>query len=423
MSFQPPFQPKSDLVRVLSERGYVHQCTDLERLDAKAAAGPVTAYIGFDATASSLHVGSLVQIMLLRRLQQTGHRAIALMGGGTTRIGDPTGRDSSRKMLTDAEIAANIRGIQRAFAPFLGFEGEHAAVMANNDDWLSAFGYVEFLRLYGTHFTVNRMLAFDSVRLRLEREEPMTFLEFNYMLMQSVDFLELYRRFDCALQLGGSDQWGNIVSGADLVRRVDSGEAFGLTTPLITTSSGAKMGKTADGAVWLNADLRSPYDYWQFWRNTEDADVGRFLRLFTDMPLDEVSRLEALRGAEINDAKKALADAATTMLHGRETAEAAAGAAKAAFEQGALSADLPTVEIARGRLEAGVSLAELTCDVAGLAGSRGEARRLAQGGGLRVNDVAEIDAQGRTITLADLNGDGVLKLSAGKKKIVLVRAV
>ncbi len=423
MTGQPSFQPKSDLVRVLQERGYVHQCTDLERLDAKAAAGPITAYIGFDATASSLHVGSLVQIMLLRRLQQTGHRAIALMGGGTTRIGDPTGRDTSRKMLTDAEIAANIIGIQRAFAPFLRFEGENAAVMANNDDWLSAFGYVEFLRLYGTHFTVNRMLAFDSVRLRLEREEPMSFLEFNYMLMQSVDFLELYRRFGCSLQLGGSDQWGNIVSGADLVRRVDAGEAFGLTTPLITTASGAKMGKTADGAVWLNADLRSGYDYWQFWRNTEDADVGRFLRLFTDMPLDEVARLEALRGAEINDAKKALADAATTMLHGAEAAEAAAGAAKAAFEQGALSSDLPTVEIGRARLADGISLAALACDVAGLAGSRGEARRLAQGGGLRVNDVTETDAQARTITLADLNADGVLKLSAGKKKIVLVRAV
>ena len=417
------FQPKSDLVRVLRERGYVHQCTDLERLDAKAAAGAVTAYIGFDATASSLHVGSLVQIMLLRRLQQTGHRVIALMGGGTTRIGDPTGRDSSRKMLTEAQIAANIGGIQRAFAPFLRFEGEHAAVMANNDDWLSAFGYVEFLRLYGTHFTVNRMLAFDSVRLRLEREEPMSFLEFNYMLMQSVDFLELYRRFGCSLQLGGSDQWGNIVSGADLVRRVDSGEAFGLTTPLITTSSGAKMGKTADGAVWLNADLRSPYDYWQFWRNTEDADVGRFLRLFTDMPLDEVSRLEALQGAEINDAKVVLANAATEMLHGREQTMAAELTSRLAFKDGASAEGLPTVEILRARLEAGIGLAELACDVAALAGSRGEAARLAQGGGLRVNDVAETDARGRTITLADLNADGVLKLAAGKKKIVLVKAV
>ena len=416
------FQPKSELVAVLQARGYVHQCTDLEALDARAAAGPVTAYIGFDATAPSLHVGSLVQIMLLRRLQQTGHRAIALMGGGTTRIGDPTGRDSSRRMLDDAEIGANIEGIRRAFGPLVRFEGDNAAVTANNDDWLAGFGYMEFLRLYGTHFTVNRMLSFDSVRLRLEREEPMTFLEFNYMLMQSVDFLELYRRFGCRLQLGGSDQWGNIVSGADLVRRVEGEPAFGLTTPLITTSSGAKMGKTAGGAVWLNADRLSPYGYWQFWRNTEDADVGRFLRLFTDLPLEECARLEVLAGAEINEAKKVLADAATALLHGAGEAAGARAAAETAFERGGVSADLPTVEIARDRLAAGLPLAELFADVAGLAGSRGEARRLAAGGGLRLNDGAEADAQ-RLVTLADLDAAGVVKLAAGRKKIVLVRPV
>ena len=415
------FQPKSELVRTLVERGYLHQCTDLERLDARASEGVLTAYIGFDATASSLHVGSLVQIMLLRRLQQTGHRAVALMGGGTTRVGDPTGRDTSRAMLSDADIAANIDGVFQAFGPLLRFEGANAALKANNDEWLSGFGYVEFLRLYGTHFTVNRMLAFDSVRLRLEREEAMTFLEFNYMLMQSVDFLELYRRYGCSLQLGGSDQWGNIVSGADLVRRVDGGEAFGFTTPLITTSSGAKMGKTAAGAVWLNADRLAPYAYWQFWRNTEDADVGRFLRLFTDLPLDECARLEALAGAEINAAKKVLADEATSLLHGREAAEAAAGAARAAFEEGRLSADLPTVEVASADIAAGLSLAALVVR-AGLAGSNGEARRLAQGGGLRLNDTAVSDAA-LAVTLADMNGDGVIKLAAGKKKIVLVRPV
>ena len=421
MTAAPAFQPRSDLVRTLVERGYLHQCTDLERLDARAAAGAITAYIGFDATAPSLHVGSLVQIMLLRRLQQTGHRAVALMGGGTTRVGDPTGRDSSRAMLSDAEIAGNIEGIFQAFGPLLRFEGPDAAVKANNDDWLSGFGYVEFLRLYGTHFTVNRMLAFDSVRLRLEREEAMTFLEFNYMLMQSVDFLELHRRLGCTLQLGGSDQWGNIVSGADLVRRVDGGEAFGFTTPLITTSSGAKMGKTAAGAVWLNADRLSPYDYWQFWRNTEDADVGRFLRLFTDLPLDECARLEALAGAEINAAKKVLADEATALLHGREAAETAAGAARAAFEEGRTSADLPTMEIATADIATGLSLAALAAR-AGLAGSNGEARRLAAQGGLRLNDTVVTDAA-LVVTLADLSPDGVIKVAAGKKKIVLVRPV
>ncbi|MBE7219925.1 MAG: tyrosine--tRNA ligase, partial [Caulobacteraceae bacterium] len=381
------FQPKSDLVRVLQARGYIHQATDLEALDARAAAGSIAGYIGFDATAASLHVGSLVQIMMLRRMQQTGHTPVVLMGGGTTKVGDPSGKDAQRVMLGDADIEVNIAGVLRAFGPLVRF-GEAAgdARVVNNDAWLSQFGYVQFLRAFGPHFTVNRMLTFDSVKLRLEREQPLTFLEFNYMLMQAVDFLELNRRDGVVLQMGGSDQWGNIVSGVELVRRIEGKEAFGLTSPLITTASGAKMGKTAAGAVWLNADRLSPYDYWQFWRNTEDADVGRFLRLFTDETLDEIARLETLAGAEINEAKKVLADQATALLHGQAEAASARKAAEAAFEQGRVSTDLPTVEIARARLEAGVGLAELFADVAGLAGSRGEARRLAQGGGLRLND-------------------------------------
>ena len=416
------FTPKSELVRVLTERGFLHQATNLEGLDAKAAAGPVTGYIGFDATADSLHVGSLLQIMMLRWMQKTGHKPIALMGGGTTKVGDPSGKDTQRSMLTDAQIQANIQGIRRAFEPFLSFgEGATDAIQPDNAEWLDALGYVAFLREYGVHFTLNRMLTFDSVKLRLDREQPLTFLEFYYMLMQAVDFLELSRRYGCILQLGGSDQWGNIVNGVELNRRVDAKEVFGWTSPLITTSSGAKMGKTAAGAVWLNADRLSPYDYWQFWRNTEDADVGRFLRLFTELPLDEIARLEALGGAEINEAKKVLAGAATTMLHGPEAAGTAAGAARAAFEEGKVSGDLPTIEVARAVLEAGVVLAALAAD-AGLAASRGEARRLAQGGGLRLNDIAETDAN-RTVGLGDLNADGVIKLAAGKKKIVLVRPV
>jgi tyrosyl-tRNA synthetase len=413
---------KSDFLRVLHERGFVHQITDVEALDAAAAKGPITAYIGFDATASSLHVGSLIQIMMLRWLQQTGHRPIVLMGGGTTKVGDPSGKDASRQLLTEAAIAENLKGIKRAFANFLTFgEGRTDAVMLDNDAWLSQFGYIEFLREFGPHFTINRMLTFDSVRLRLDREQPLSFIEFNYMLMQAVDFLELYRRETCVLQMGGSDQWGNIVNGVELVRRKAEGEAFGLTTPLLTTASGAKMGKTAAGAVWLNPEMLSPYDYWQFWRNTEDADVGRFLRLFTDLPMDEVGRLERLQGAEINEAKKVLADAATAMLHGREAATQARGAAEAAFEQGRLSQDLPTIEVARSALEAGVPIAALAAD-AGLASSRTEARKLAQGGGLRLNDQAVLDGA-RPVTTADLGDGGVLKLAAGKKKIVLVKAV
>jgi tyrosyl-tRNA synthetase len=410
---------KSDFLRVLVARGYIHQCTDLEALDAAAAAGPITAYIGFDATADSLHVGNLVSIMLLHRLQQTGHRPIVVMGGGTTKVGDPSGKDESRKLLTSDDIAANMASIRTAFTRFLKFgNGRTDALMVDNAQWLDRLAYIDFLREYGPHFTINRMLTFDSVKLRLEREQPLTFLEFNYMLMQAVDFLELERRHGCALQMGGSDQWGNIVNGVELIRRMDAKPAFGLTTPLITTSSGAKMGKTAAGAVWLNPDRLSPYDYWQFWRNTEDADVGRFLKLFTDLPMDEIARLEALQGAEINEAKKVLADEATGLLHGRDAAAAARAAAEAAFEQGRLSQDLPTIEVARAELEAGVQIAALAAD-AGLASSRGEARRLAQGGGLRLNDEAITDGA-RLVTLADLR-DGAIKLAAGKKKIVLVK--
>jgi tyrosyl-tRNA synthetase len=412
---------KSKFLQALRDRGYIHQITHPEELDAAADAGPIAAYIGFDATAPSLHVGSLIQIMMLRRLQQSGHKPIVVMGGGTTKVGDPSGKDESRKLLTEADIQANIASIRTVFEKFLTFGDAPAdAIMVDNDEWLSKLGYIDFLRDYGVHFTINRMLAFDSVKLRLDREQPLTFIEFNYMLMQATDFLELNRRYGCSLQMGGSDQWGNIVNGVELIRRVDQKPAFGLTTPLLATASGAKMGKTAQGAVWLNADLRSPYDYWQFWRNTEDADVGRFLRLFTDLPLDEIALLEALPGAQINDAKKVLANAATALLHGEEEAAKAAAAAEAAFEQGRLSDDLPTYEVPAAELTAGMVLAALAAD-AGLAGSRGEARRLAQGGGLRLNDKAELDAN-RTVGDADLI-DGVLKLAAGKKKIVLVKPV
>ena len=412
---------KSEFLRTMQARGYIHQITHPVELDAAAGSGVITAYIGFDATASSLHVGHLIQIMMLRRLQQAGHKPIVVMGGGTTKVGDPTDKDGQRPLLTHDQIQGNIATIKGTFERYLTFgDGAADAVMVDNDEWLSKFGYVQFLRDYGVHFTINRMLAFDSVKARLDREQPMTFLEFNYMLMQSVDFLELERRYSCVLQMGGSDQWGNIVNGVELIRRVDQKPAFGLTTPLLSTASGQKMGKTVGGAVWLNADMRSPYDYWQFWRNTEDADVGRFLKLFTDLPLDEIARLEALQGAEINEAKKVLAKAATTLLHGAEAAATAAEASRAAFEQGALSDDLPTHEVPAGELAAGIVLAALVAD-AGLAGSRGEARRLAQGGGLRVNDKAEPDAN-RTVTDADLV-DGVVKLAAGKKKIILVRPV
>ena len=411
---------KSDFLRTLQARGYIHQITHPVELDEAAAAGVVPGYIGFDATAPSLHVGSLIQIMMLRRLQQAGGKPIVLMGGGTTKVGDPTGKDTSRPQLTEETIQSNIDTIKTVFAKFLTFgDGPTDAVMVNNDDWLSGYGYIQFLRDFGTHFTVNRMLSFDSVKLRLEREQPMTFLEFNYMLMQSVDFLELNRSHNVTLQMGGSDQWGNITSGVDLVRRVDQKAAFGLTTPLLTTASGGKMGKTAQGAVWLNAEQLSPYDYWQFWRNAEDADVGRFMRLFTDLSLKQIAQYEALEGAAINDAKKALADAATTLLHGADEAAKARAAAESNFEKGQLSADLPTVELPSAEVYGAMIAAVVT--KAGLTASNGEARRLAQGGGLRLNDAAVSDGA-QLLTEADLK-DGVIKLAAGKKKIVLVRPV
>ncbi|SDQ16010.1 tyrosine--tRNA ligase [Brevundimonas sp. 374] len=411
---------KSDFLRTLQARGYIHQITHPVELDEAAAAGVVPGYIGFDATAPSLHVGSLIQIMMLRRLQQAGGKPIVLMGGGTTKVGDPTGKDASRPQLTEETIQSNIDTIKTVFAKFLTFgDGPTDAVMVNNDDWLSGYGYIQFLRDFGTHFTVNRMLSFDSVKLRLEREQPMTFLEFNYMLMQSVDFLELNRSHKVTLQMGGSDQWGNITSGVDLVRRVDQKAAFGLTTPLLTTASGGKMGKTAQGAVWLNAEQLSPYDYWQFWRNAEDADVGRFMRLFTDLSLEQIAQYEALEGAAINDAKKALADAATTLLHGADEAAKARAAAESNFEKGQLSADLPTVELPSAEVYGAMIAAVVT--KAGLTASNGEARRLAQNGGLRLNDASVSDGA-QLLTEADLK-DGVIKLAAGKKKIVLVRPV
>ncbi|RXR27722.1 tyrosine--tRNA ligase [Sphingobium fluviale] len=393
---------RSDLLRLLSSRGYIHQITDAEGLDALAARQIVPGYIGFDATAPSLHVGSLVQIMMLRRLQQAGHKPIVLMGGGTTKVGDPSGKDESRKMLTAQDIDNNISSIKRVFEHFLNFgDGPTDALMVNNADWLDALEYVPFLRDIGRHFTINRMLTFDSVKLRLEREQPLTFLEFNYMILQAYDFLELSRRSACRLQMGGSDQWGNIVNGIELSRRVDSTEVYGLTTPLITTADGGKMGKTAKGAVWLNADQLPAYDYWQFWRNTQDADVGRFLRLFTDMPLDEIARLEALEGAEINDAKIVLANEATTILHGRAAAEAAAGTAAATFAGGA-GADLPSiaVSVAPNIIAALVAL--------GFAASNGEAKRKLEEGAVRVND--EVVRDGAHAPQA---GD---KISLGKKK-------
>ena len=411
--------PQSPFLTEAAARGFIHQTTDEAALDQAMLAGPVGGYIGFDCTADSLHVGNLVQIMLLRLMQRHGHRPVALMGGGTTRIGDPSGKDEARQMLDDAQIAANMAGIRACLAPFVRFgDGPSDAVMANNAEWLDGLGYIGLLRDVGPHFTIGRMLTFDSVRLRLEREQPLTFLEFNYMILQSFDFRELHRRNGVALQMGGSDQWGNIVSGVELVRRTDGRQVFGLTTPLITTSSGAKMGKTARGAVWLAPGRLAPYDYWQFWRNTEDGDVGRFLRMFTDVPLDEIARLEALPGAEINEAKKTLATEATALAHGRDAAEAASETARGAFEDGAAAATLPTHLVAGGDLTAGIPAIRLFAD-SGLVLSLGEARRLIRGGGARVNDVPLTD-EAATVTEADLR-EGAVKLSAGKKQHRLIR--
>ncbi len=410
---------KSDFLTVLDERGFIHQGTNLEGLDARAASETITGYIGFDATATSLHAGSLIQIMMLYWLQQTGHRPIALMGGGTTKVGDPSGKDTQRQLLSDTDIANNIASIRGVFETFLNFgDGATDAVMANNDDWLSSLGYIAFLRDYGVHFTINRMLTFDSVKLRLDRESPMTFLEFNYMLMQAYDFHELFHRYGCRLQLGGSDQWGNIVNGVELCRRKDGAEVFGLTTPLLTTASGKKMGKTENGAVWLNGDLFSPYDYWQYWRNTEDADVGKMLALFTTLPMEDVRRLGALEGAEINDAKKILASEATALLHGREAADAAADTARRTFEDGAAAAGLPTINKSDAEISGGVPLLEAFIE-AGLIASKGEGRRHIKAGALRIND-SPLQEE-RPLSAADLK-DGAIKLSVGKKKHALVRA-
>ncbi|HTR18118.1 MAG TPA: tyrosine--tRNA ligase [Acetobacteraceae bacterium] len=411
--------PKSEFLKDATERGFVFQCTDPEGLDEALLAGPVSGYIGFDCTADSLHVGHMMQIMLLRLLQRHGHRPVALLGGGTTRIGDPSFREEARQLLTDAQIAANMVGIRRNIEPFLHFgDGPTDAAMVNNADWLDKLGYIELLREVGPHFSVNRMLSFDSVRTRLEREQGLTFLEFNYSILQSYDFRELNRRLGVTLQLGGSDQWSNIISGVDLVRRTDGRHVFGLTAPLITTASGAKMGKTARGAVWLSAERLSPYDYWQFWRNTEDADVGRFLRLFTELPLPEIARLAALGGAEINEAKKVLATEATALAHGRAAAETAAETARRAFEAGEAAETLPTHLVAAAELEAGIPIFRLFVDTA-LAASNGEARRLVRGGGARVNDDVVSD-ETRVISAADLR-DGAIKLSAGRKQHRLVR--
>ncbi|MSP51581.1 MAG: tyrosine--tRNA ligase [Alphaproteobacteria bacterium] len=411
--------PRSEFLARIIGRNYVHQITDVEALDAAALKGPIAAYIGFDCTAPSLHVGSLVSIMLLRNLQRTGHKPIILMGGGTTKVGDPSGKDEARQLLTDADIAANMAGIKTVFGRYLRFgDGPTDAIMVNNADWLDRLEYIPFLRDFGRHFSVNRMLSFDSVRLRLEREQPLSFLEFNYMVLQAYDFLELSRRHGCTLQMGGSDQWGNIVNGVELGRRVDERTLFGLTTPLITTSSGAKMGKTAKGAVWLNAEKLAAHDYWQFWRNTEDGDVGRFLRLFTDLPLDEVDRLERLRDADLNEAKKILANEATKLCHGEEAAAAAAETARQTFEEGGVGGALPTIVLTRAEAAAGIAAYELFRR-AGLCASGGEARRLIRGRGGRIND-AVVEDENDLVTDARL-AQGVIKLSAGRKRHALVR--
>ncbi|MEY3596861.1 MAG: tyrosine--tRNA ligase [Pseudomonadota bacterium] len=413
------FSPKSDFLRVLFERGFVHQCSDFAGLDALATKGDVIAYVGYDCTASSLHIGNLISAMMLHWLQVTGNKPITLMGSGTTRVGDPSGKDETRKLLTIEQIDANKDSIKGVFSKFLSYgAGARDAMMVDNADWLTKLNYIDMLRDVGRHFSINRMLTMDSVKLRLEREQELSFIEFNYMILQSYDFVELARRFGCNLQMGGSDQWGNIVNGVDLGRRMGTHQLYALTTPLLTTASGAKMGKTAAGAVWLNADMFSPYDYWQFWRNTEDADVGRFMRLFTVLSLDEIRRLESLGGAEINEAKKVLATETTALLHGKPAANEAAETARKTFEQGETAATLPTIAVAHTDISAGMGVLAAFV-TAGLVGSTGEARRLVQGGGLRVNDDPVSDPRAM-IGLSDLR-DGVIKLSLGRKKHVLLR--
>ena len=414
--------PRSAFLAAATERGFVHQCTDFETLDARLRGGRVTAYVGYDCTADSLHVGHLMWIMLLRLYQKCGHKPIVLGGGGTTRIGDPSFRDEARPLLADEQIARNMASIRRIFAKFLTFgDGPTDAIEVNNADWLDELRYIPLLRDIGRHFSVNRMLAQESVRLRLEREQPLTFLEFNYPILQAYDFLVLARRFGCELQMGGSDQWGNIVAGVELARRADGRTLFGLTTPLIAAASGAKMGKSLGGAVWLNPERLSPYEYWQFWRNTEDADVGRFLRLFTELPLDEVGRLERLDGGEINEAKKVLATEATALCHGRQAAIAAAESARATFEVGGFAPELPTVAVRREELATGIAAFEMFAG-AKLATSKGEARRLIRGGGARVND-RPVKSETEPVTLADLDPSGYIKLSAGRKRHALIRPV
>jgi tyrosyl-tRNA synthetase len=413
---------KSEFLNVLAERGFIHQVSEPEALDKAAFERAITAYIGFDCTAASLHVGSLLPIMMLYWLQQTGHRPIALMGGGTTRVGDPSGKDGSRRILTDEIIAQNLAGIRAIFSKFLKFESDGgSAVMANNADWLNTLNYIDFLRDVGRHFSVNRMLSFDSVKLRLDRQQELSFLEFNYMVLQAYDFVELNKRHGCILQMGGSDQWGNIVNGIDLGRRMRNAHLFALTAPLITTASGAKMGKTAAGAMWLNPELVSPYDYWQYWRNTEDGDVGRFLKLFTTLPLDEIARLASLQGTELNETKKVLATEATALVHGRAAADAAAETARKTFEEGALADTLPTVEIARAELAKGIGVLTAFSEKTGLVASNGEARRQVKSGGLKVNDETVTDE--RMLLNESMLQAGVIKLSLGKKKHVLLKAV
>jgi len=416
---------KSDFLNVLVARGFIHQVSEPEALDALARSSTITGYIGFDCTASSLHVGSLLPIMLLYWLQQTGHRPIALMGGGTTRVGDPSGKDESRRLLSDDDINQNLKGIRAIFSRFLRFADQAAkssandAIMANNADWLNALNYIDFLRDVGRHFSINRMLSFDSVKLRLERQQELSFLEFNYMILQAYDFVELYRRHGCVLQMGGSDQWGNIVSGIDLGHRLHNAQFFALTAPLITTSSGAKMGKTASGAVWLNAHQVSPYEYWQYWRNTDDADVVRFLKLFTVLPLEDIERLAALKGSDINEAKKILATEATALIHGRPAAEEAAVTARTTFEEGGIGARLPSVEVPRAELQAGITVLNAFVR-AGLAASNGEVRRAIANNAVLVND-KRVTTEKAMLGEADVSADGVVKLSLGRKRHVLLK--